>query len=194
MSGHEATPLRLRTKNGQQPEAARRHTFHTISHNRRILPGRIPLLGIAKKAFVSLDIGSGNIKAAWKLKYDDVQEYALQNGSLRNGCTPATWDNHLAYIPSQMAFRFYENQIDGMTHIEPIFGKEVDDAIEIGDIGEDERLTWIKPAIFDHSQHDARRLLDNHLHQRLKKLKMRCEDEGVPENEWSDIDPAKLFF
>lgn len=165
--------------------------FETPSQETTARPGHDSLAGNIRKILVALDIGSGNIKAAWKPVYDRREQHALVD-RLRHGCRPVVWNNLQAHCPAQVAYRVIDGD-DGRLHLQKFWGCDVDDALDRGDLVERDVLKWVKPVIFNYEEKASLKFHKGQLKRHLGRLKMMAEENGVPENEWKEIDEVSIY-
>lgn len=149
------------------------------------------LAGNVRKILVALDIGSGNIKAAWKPVYDRREQRALVD-RLRHGCRPVVWNNLQAHCPAQVAYRVMDGD-DGHLHLQRFWGCDVDDALDRGELIDRDVLKWVKPVIFNYEVEGSLKFHKGQLKKRLARLKIMAEENGIPNNEWKDIDEVSIY-
>lgn len=154
-------------------------------------PSQDSYAGNVRKILVTLDIGSGNIKAAWKPIYDRREQRALVH-PLKHNCKHIVWNNLQAHCPAQVAFKIVAGD-DGRCHLQKFWGCDVDDELDRGGIVEKDILKWIKPVIFNYDEDAASKYHKNQLQTRLRRLKLLAEESHVPEAEWSSIDEVSLY-
>lgn len=154
-------------------------------------PSQDSLAGNIRKIFITLDLGSGNIKAAWKPIYDRREQRALVH-RLRNGCKPVLWNNLQAHCPAQIAYKIVVGD-DGRPHLRKFWGCDVDDELDRGGLVEKDVLRWIKPVIFNYDDDAASRYHKGQLQRRLSRLRLLAEENHVPEEEWLGIDELSLY-
>lgn len=165
--------------------------FHTPLQESTTRPSQDSLAGNIRKILIALDIGSGNIKAAWKAVFDRREQRALVH-RLRHGCKPVVWNNLQAHCPAQVAFKIITGD-DGRSQLQKFWGCDVDDELDRGGLEERDVLKWIKPVIFNYDDAASSKYHKGQLQRRLRRLKFLAEESHVPEAEWADIDEVSLY-
>ena len=144
-------------------------------------PARRPL-----QITIALDMGMGNIKAAYLIKRaSDPERLRLfqQDFHVYGRVDEVVWEGSYTRCPAQLAY-----VVRGSAAAEQIWGWEVESELDTPNLGQDRILKWLKATMFDDGP-KARTYHQNKLRDRLRNLK----EEGLLDQDvqiktlWTDL-------
>ena len=147
------------------------------------LSSREPVRHGIRKILISLDVGSGNIKALWKPTFRHDRGRVLVDRLIHEKCRPVLWKNNRPDCPAQIAFKLTVND-EGGRSLEQLHG--FDAKPSPGDTMSEARvLKWFKPAIFNTDDSRIVNFHDTSLQQRIERARIwaeasRIEPQSMP--------------